>query len=218
VFHVAAKSGEKEFIMATSCPTGFDANGLRTEVARMYADLVSDPTGEFHFHRGPAYAVEFLEYLAEELAALPTETTAAFAGVGNPLSMGRIGEGETVVDVGCGAGTDLLIAAVQAGARGRAIGVDMTEAMRLQAMASARKMGFAHVEVRDGDAEALPVEDGVADVVISNGVINLTTDKVKAFEEVYRVLRPEGRLQLADIAVGEELPESVRNDIDLWAS
>jgi SAM-dependent methyltransferase len=204
--------------MATSCPIGFDANGLRAEVAKMYAALARDPDGEFHFHRGPRYAADLLGYDIAELEALPASTTAAFAGVGNPLAIGAIATGETVVDVGCGAGTDLLLAARRVGAAGRAIGIDMTEAMREQAAAAAASIGLEQVDVRIGDAEALPVDDAVADVVISNGVINLTTDKAEAFGEIYRALRPGGRLQLADIVVAAELPESVRDDIDLWAS
>lgn len=204
--------------MATSCPIGFDSKGLRTEVARVYAAMVGDPTADFHFHRGADYAAGMLGYDADELAALPAETVAAFAGVGNPLAIGAISEGEVVVDVGCGSGTDLLLAARRVGPRGRAIGVDMTEAMRERAAASAAAAGLGQVEVRAGDAQALPVEDGIADVVISNGVINLTTDKTEAFGEIARVLRRGGRLQLADIVVGSELPESVRDDIDLWAA
>jgi arsenite methyltransferase len=204
--------------MATSCPIGFDARGLRAEVARMYAAVARDPAGEFHFHRGPGYAAEVLGYDPAELAALPAATTAAFAGVGNPLAIGPLVAGEVVIDVGCGAGTDLLLAARRVGARGRAIGVDMTAEMREQARASAARAGLDHVEVLAGDAQALPVPDRSADVVISNGVINLTTDKLEAFAEIHRVLRPGGRLQLADIVVGSELSEAVRNDVDLWAS
>lgn len=204
--------------MATSCPTGFDTERLRSEVAKMYAAVARDPAGEFHFHRGPRYAADFLGYDLAELEALPAKTTAAFAGVGNPLAAGPIAAGEVVIDVGCGAGTDLLLAARRVGAAGRAIGIDMTDAMREQAAAAAAQAGLGQVELRAGDAEALPIEDEVADVVISNGVINLTTDKSAAFGEIYRVLRPGGRLQLADIVVASELPESVRNDIDLWSS
>ena len=204
--------------MATSCPVGFDAAGLREGVARMYAEVARDPGGDFHFHRGSAYAVEMLGYDRSDLDALPASAPAAFAGVGNPLAIGPIREGETIVDVGSGAGTDLLIAARRVGPSGRAIGVDMTEEMRSRAMAAAAEAGLSNMEIRIGDAQSLPVEDGQPDVVISNGVINLTTDKVQAFEEIFRVLRPGGRLQLADIVVSAELSEGIRNDVDLWAS
>ena len=184
----------------------------------MYQALARDPSGEFHFHHGPAYAAEVLGYDPAELAVLPAASTEAFAGVGNPLAMGAPAAGETVVDVGCGAGTDLLLAARRVGPGGRAIGIDMTEAMRALAAASAAALGLDHLEVRDGDAQRLPVADAAADLVISNGVINLTTDKLEAFAEIFRVLRPGGRLQLADIVVAAELPQSIRDDVDLWAA
>ena len=203
--------------MAVSCPIGFDTRRLRDEVSAMYSRVASDPRGEFHFHRGANYAASFLSYDPGELAVLPENATASFAGVGNPLRIDRLHEGETVVDVGCGAGMDLLLAARRVGPRGRAIGVDMTAAMRERARASARALGFdGTVEIREGDAESLPIADGVADVVISNGVLNLTTDKERAFSEIARVLHPGGRLLLADIVVESELSETVRRDIDLW--
>jgi arsenite methyltransferase len=204
--------------MATHCPIGFDAQGLRDEVAKMYAAVARDPNGDFHFHRGPAYAADLLGYDRAELDTLPRSAAAAFAGVGNPLAIAPIEGGEVIVDVGCGAGTDLLLAARRAGPTGRAIGVDMTPAMREQTAAAAREAGLDQVEVRAGDAQRLPVDDRAADVVISNGVLNLTTDKTEAFAEIHRILRPGGRLQLADIVVAAELPESVRDDIALWAS
>jgi SAM-dependent methyltransferase len=184
----------------------------------MYAAVAGDPSGDFHFHRGPAYAADRLGYDPAELAQLPPSATASFAGVANPLAIGRLRAGEVVVDVGSGSGTDLLLAARHVGSTGFAIGVDMTAEMRKSAMASAAEAGLANVTVRDGDAQALPVDDGHADVVISNGVINLTTDKMEAFGEIHRVLRPGGRLQLGDIVVASELSEGIRNDIDLWAS
>jgi SAM-dependent methyltransferase len=205
--------------MAITCPAGFDANKLRDEVSTMYAQVASEPEGDFHFHRGPEYAAEFLGYDLEQLRALPAVATACFAGVGNPHSIDAIEPGGTVVDVGCGAGMDLLIAARAVGPTGRVIGVDMTEAMRRRAAESAKEAGVAEiVEVRDGDAESLPLADGTADVVISNGVLNLTTDKRRAFGEILRVLGPGGRLLLADIVVEDELSEGIRNDIDLWTA
>jgi len=130
--------------------------------------------------------------------------------------MGPIGTGAVVVDIGCGAGMDLLLAARSVGPRGRAIGVDMTEAMAARARAGARSAGLDNVEVRIGDAMALPLDDASVDVVISNGVLNLTPDKSVAYREVFRVLRPGGRFLYADIALGAELSEATRRDIDLW--
>jgi arsenite methyltransferase len=202
--------------MAISCPVDLDTRRLRDEIQSIYARVADDPSGEFHFHRGPEYAAELLRYDRSALAGLPAAATASFAGVANPHRMGPLGEGVTVLDVGCGAGTDLLLAARSVGARGRAIGIDMTAAMADRARASARAAGLENVEVRVGDAMALPVEDASIDVVISNGVLNLTPDKAVAYGEVFRVLRPGGRFLYADIAVGSELSESIRRDIDLW--
>ena len=204
--------------MATNCPIGFDTKRLRAEVSALYARVANSPDGDFHFNRGPDYAAEMLGYDRQALAALPESCTAPFAGVGNPLAIDEIPAGATVLDIGCGAGMDLLLAARQVGAGGRAIGVDMTPEMLEQTRASAQALKLDHVELREGDAEALPVDDASVDVVISNGVLNLTTDKVKAFSEIFRVLKPGGRLLLADICVTEELSEGVRNDIDLWAA
>ena len=204
--------------MAKSCPIGFDTKRLRAEVAALYSRVARSPDGDFHFHCGPDYAAELLGYDRAALAALPEAATAPFAGVGNPLSIDAIPDGATVLDVGCGAGMDLLLAAGRVGPTGRAIGVDMTPEMLEQTRASAQALKLDHVELREGDAEALPVDDASVDVVISNGVLNLTTDKVKAFSEIFRVLKPGGRLLLADICVTEELSEGVRNDINLWAA
>jgi SAM-dependent methyltransferase len=202
--------------VAVACPVGFDVATLRAEVQTLYARVAASPDGEFHFHRGPQYAATMLGYDASELAALPLDVTSSFAGVGNPHAMGRIPIGATVVDVGCGAGTDLLLAARQAGPTGRAIGIDMTEAMRRRALQGAAMSGLAHVEVRDGDATHLPVEDRSVDVVISNGVLNLVPEKERAVAEIARVLKPGGRVQIADIIIGETLPDSALRDIDLW--
>ncbi len=202
--------------MAIAAPAALDAEQLREKVSSMYAQVATDPGGEFHFHRGPVYAANSLGYDADELQDLPAEATASFAGVGNPLAMGEVSPGQTVLDVGCGAGMDLLLAARRVGPSGKAIGVDMTPAMMDRARRAARAAGFENVEIREGDAESLPAGDGEADVVISNGVINLTTDKKKAFSEIFRVLKPGGQLLLADIIGKEELAEDVREDVDLW--
>lgn len=202
--------------MATSCPIGLDVDQLRREVSFIYARVAEDPNGSFHFHRGPGYAAELLGYDASELAAIPAANSASFAGVGNPHCVAAIVAGETVVDIGCGAGTDLLLAARKVGAAGKAIGVDMTPAMAEKARGGAREMGLANVEVRVGDALKLPIESGTIDVLISNGVINLTPDKDRAYAEAFRILKPGGRFQLADIIVANELSEKIRSDIDLW--
>ncbi len=202
--------------MAIACPVDLDTRKLRDEIRSIYARVASDPSGEFHFHRGPDYAAEFLRYDRAALAQLPVESTASFAGVANPHRIARIDEGSTVVDIGCGAGMDLLLAAKSAGPRGRAVGIDMTEAMAEKARASTRAAGLDNVEVRLGDAMSLPLEDASADVVISNGVLNLTSDKSVAFGEVFRVLKPGGRFLYADIVVANELSESIRKDVDLW--
>jgi ubiquinone/menaquinone biosynthesis C-methylase UbiE len=182
----------------------------------MYSRVASAPGGEFHFHRGPEYAVTRLGYDSAELAALPLDVTSSFAGVGNPHSISRVEKSSVVLDVGCGAGTDLLLAARRVGPRGRAIGVDMTETMRSRAAAGAAECGLTNVDVLDGDASRLPVGDQSVDIVISNGVLNLVPDKHKAVAEIARVLNRGGRAQIADIVIGEVLPESALRDIDLW--
>ena len=203
--------------MALSCPVDFDVTGLRSEIEAIYARVASEPEGTFHFHRGPEYAATMLGYDRGELASLPQEVTASFAGIGNPHAIGRIAPGAVVLDVGCGAGTDLLLAAHRTGPAGRAIGIDMTEGMRRRAAAGAAACGLTHVEVRDGDATRLPVADASIDVVISNGVLNLVPEKRHAIAEIARVLKPGGRLQIADIVIREVLPESAVRDVDLWA-
>lgn len=204
--------------MGFACPVDLNTKALREEVSRIYSQVAKDPGGEFHFHRGPAYAVEFLGYDPDELAALPPDCTASFAGIGNPHAIERIREGETVLDLGCGAGMDLLLAARRTGPTGKVIGVDMTKEMVQRARSSAVAAGLGNVEVRRGDATLLPVADESVDVVISNGVLNLVPEKERAFSEILRVLRPGGRLQLADIAVDMELSEEVRRNTDLWAA
>lgn len=203
--------------MAVACPIDLDTVRLRKEVQSIYARVASAPDGEFHFHRGAEYAERLLRYDPLSLARLPPSAVESFAGVGNPLRMGPLAAGATVVDVGCGAGTDLLLAARSVGPRGRAIGVDMTDTMLRKAQAAAAEAALANVDLRSGDALELPVESSSADFVISNGVLNLAPDKQRAFSEVLRVLRPGGRFLYADIVVASELPESIRRDIDLWS-
>jgi SAM-dependent methyltransferase len=202
--------------MTLACPVDLDSLRLRREVQEMYARVAAAPDGAYHFHRGPDYAATMLGYDAAELAALPASVTHAFAGVGNPHVIAPLPAGACVVDIGSGAGTDLLLAAQHVGSSGRAIGVDMTAEMRDHARAGARECGLAQVEVLEGDATSLPLDDGSVDVVISNGVLNLVPEKERAFAEVARVMRPGGQLQIADIVTGVELSEAIRRDIDLW--
>lgn len=202
--------------MALTCPVDLDVATLRDEIRTMYARVAMAPAGDFHFHRGPEYAAARLGYDQHELAQLPTSVTAAFAGVGNPHAIGQIEPDAVVLDIGCGAGIDLLLAARRIGPNGRAIGIDMTVAMRERAMSGAQSCALTNVDVRDGDAMNLPVEDATVDVVISNGVLNLVPDKTRAVREIARVLKSGGRVQLADIVIGEVLPDSALRDIDLW--
>jgi arsenite methyltransferase len=202
--------------MALSCPIDLDVGKLRQEIQSMYARVAEDPSGDFHFHRGAEYAATMLDYDAAELAALPPETTASFAGVANPFIAGIPAAGTTVVDIGSGAGTDVLLAAGYVGSTGRVIGIDPNEVMLAKARAAADRTAAKHVEFRKGSADALPVESNTVDLVISNGVLNLAPDKLPVFNEILRVLKPGGRLQLADIVVGSELSEGIRRDIELW--
>jgi arsenite methyltransferase len=202
--------------MASTCPVDLDTLRLRAEIESIYRRVATEPAGDFHFHRGPTYATEMLGYDAAALNRLPADSTASFAGVANPHRIASMPAGATVVDIGCGAGMDLMLAAETVGPSGRAIGVDMTEAMAERARAGASLRGLAHVEVRLGDALSLPVDSDSVDVVISNGVLNLTPDKDKAFSEVFRILKPGGQFLYGDIVVATELSESVRRNIDLW--
>jgi arsenite methyltransferase len=202
--------------MPLSCPVDLDIRALRSRVGAMYTRVAAAPDGEFHFHRGPEYAARTLGYDRALLARLPAAVTARFAGVGNPLGIRPLESGATVLDVGCGAGTDLLLAALSIGPHGRAIGVDMLESMHAYAAAGATACGLCNVDVRLGDVTSLPLEAESVDVVISNGVLNLTPAKAPAIDEIARVLRPGGRVQLADVVIGAALPEAAVRDIDLW--
>ncbi len=192
-----------------------DVETLREQVREKYREVAVAPHAEYHFHAGRPLARK-LGYDAAVVDALPDPAVESFAGVGNPFSLRTIVPGERVVDVGSGAGFDSFVAAAFVGADGRVVGIDMTAAMLAKSRSTATQMGHTHVEFREGFAEALPVEDGWADVVISNGVINLCADKRAVFGELNRVLRPGGILQFADIANGRPVPPEALRDIDLW--
>ena len=202
--------------MGISCPVDLDVARLRAEVRSMYTRVAAEPDGEFHFHRGPEYAADRLGYDRAELAALPASVTSSFAGIGNPHLIQPLEAGTTVLDMGCGAGTDLLLTATHVGPAGRAIGVDMTESMVARAKAGAKAAGFDNVDVRLGDATALPAAAGSIDILISNGVFNLVPDKERALAEMFHVVAPGGRLQIADIVLGAELDAAAKRDVDLW--
>ena len=194
-----------------------DAEALREEVRKKYREVAANPYGSFHFHTGRPLAAR-LGYDAAIVDALPDEAVESFAGVANPLSLRPLATGERVVDIGSGAGFDCFVAAHHVSRSGQVVGVDMTEEMLSKARATAASMGLAHVEFRYGLAEDLPVASGWADVVISNGVINLRADKRSVFNEIFRVLRPGGHLEFADIANGRPVPEAAVQNIDLWTA
>ena len=192
-----------------------DAVALREQVRDKYREVAVDPAASFHFHTGRGLASR-LGYEAAAVDALPDRAVESFAGVGNPFSLRRLAPGEKVVDVGSGGGFDSFVAAGQVGLAGQVVGIDMTAEMLAKSRQTAEALSLAHVEFREGLAEALPVDDGWADVVISNGVINLCADKQAVFAEIFRVLRPGGRLQFADVANGRPVPAEALRDIDLW--
>ena len=194
---------------------GLDVAELREAIQREYSDVALEPARGFHFHTGRRLAA-MLGYDEDWLADVPEATIASFAGTGNPFALGAIETGEHVVDVGCGAGIDSLIAAKMVGRAGAVIGIDMTPAMLERARSSARKAAFENVEFRRGFAESLPVEDAWADVVISNGVLNLFPNKLACLAEMARVLKPGGRLQIGDILVERSVGEKAKRNIDLW--
>ena len=200
---------------APSVPTvpNLDREGLREAIQEEYEAVAREPQRGFHFHTGRPLA-EILGYQAEWLDGLPEGSIESFAGTGNPFSLGALAPGERIVDVGCGAGIDSLIAAAMVGPEGAVIGVDMTPSMLEKAQAGAGNL--EHVEFLLGFGEELPVPDGWADVVISNGVVNLMPDKHQALTEMARVLKPGGRIQIGDILVDRPVPENAKEKIELW--
>ncbi len=192
-----------------------DQEALRCEIRREYAEVATHPSRGFHFHTGRPLA-QMLGYAQVWLDHVPEPSIESFAGTGNPFAVKPIAAGERVVDVGSGGGIDSLIAASMTGDQGRVVGVDMTPEMLAKARASASAIGTTNVEFREGHAESLPVDDGWADVVISNGAVNLCPDKLQVFREMHRVLRPGGRIQIGDILVQKAVPDSAKRDIDLW--
>jgi SAM-dependent methyltransferase len=194
---------------------GLELSELRDAMSEEYKAVATEPEKGFHFHTGKPLA-QMLGYEDEWLQGIPDSSIESFAGTGNPFSLGEIKLGERVVDVGCGAGIDSLIAAKKVGPNGQVVGVDMTSAMLSKAQDAAAEAGLANVEFRFGYAEELPVDDGWADVVISNGVLNLTPDKTVSLREMARVLKPVGRLQIGDILVQKVVPEDAKGRIDLW--
>jgi SAM-dependent methyltransferase len=193
-----------------------DRDLLRSQIRAKYADVALEPEKGFHFHTGRLLAA-MLDYDAADVDWLPPSTVDSFAGTGNPLSMGPLVPGEIVVDIGCGAGFDTLLAARKVGPTGRVIAVDMTDAMLEKTRQGAWTLGLTNVDARPGFAEQLPVADGTVDVVISNGVINLCPDKSAVMREVHRVLKPGGRFQIGDITVHKPVPQDAKDDIDLWS-
>jgi arsenite methyltransferase len=200
-------------VSATGSPVDVDV--LRSEIRKTYTDVSTEQGQEFIFPTGRAWAQE-LGYPEPELSRVPDATVESFAGVANHWLLGRVDSGAVVLDLGCGAGTDLLIAAQMTGPEGRVVGIDMTAGMLQRARASAGEMGLGNVELRESLIETLPLDDASVDVVISNGVIDLVPDKDAVFDEIDRVLRPGGRLQLADVVIHHEVSEDSRARIDLW--
>jgi SAM-dependent methyltransferase len=195
-----------------------DAQALRQAIRKVYSQVADDPKKGYHFHTGPDYAAERLGYFPEELAELPGTVTASFAGVGNPLAMGFPRPGDTVVDIGAGSGMDTFLAARHVGPAGLVLAVDMTPAMLELGRQHVALTGLKQVEYVEGLAETLPLPDGIADLVISNGVINLVPDKDRVFAEALRVLKPGGRLQIADVVVHRDIPPAAREDVTIWTA
>ena len=196
-------------------PVDVDTETLRNAIKHEYKEVAEHPDKGFHFHTGRRLT-KIVGYRDEWFAGVSERAIESFAGTGNPFAMGELAAGERVVDVGSGGGIDSLIAARMVGPNGAVVGIDMTPAMLAKARTAAAESGLDNVEFREAYMEALPVPDGWADVVISNGVLNLTPDKQKTVGEMFRVLRPGGRLQIGDILVDREVPAGAKKQIELW--
>jgi|TARA_B100000315_G_C14242566_1_gene435983 SAM-dependent methyltransferase len=194
-----------------------DSEELRAQVKEKYRAVAVAPDAEYHFHTGRPLAAR-LGYESAITDSLSDAAVESFAGVGNPFSLRALQSGEKVVDAGSGSGFDCFVAATLVGDQGQVVGVDMTEEMLAKSRATAAALGADNIDIREGLLEDMPVQDAWADVVISNGVINLCSDKQRIFAEIFRVLRPGGYLQFADIANSEPVPQSAINNIDLWTS
>jgi len=194
---------------------GLNLTELRTAIQEEYDVVANDPNQDFHFHTGRPLT-RILNYEEAWLENIPETTIESFAGTGNPFSLGELQPGETVIDIGSGAGIDSLIAANMVGETGHVIGVDMTPAMLEKARTSLAETTLQNVSFRKGFGESLPVSDGWADVIISNGVVNLMPDKIAAFKGMARILKPNGRLQIGDIMVTKPVPTEAKQNIDLW--
>jgi SAM-dependent methyltransferase len=192
-----------------------DTKTLRKAIQDEYKEVAEHPDKGFHFHTGRRLT-KIVGYKEEWLTGVSELSIESFAGTGNPFAIGEMAAGEKVVDVGSGGGIDSLIASRMVGATGKVVGIDMTPAMLEKARTAAAESGIDNVEFREAYMEELPVPDGWADVVISNGVLNLTPDKQKVLSEMFRVLRPGGRLQIGDILVSREVPEGAKKKVDLW--
>jgi len=198
-----------------SAEVEIDIAHLKSEIKRTYAEVSRQPEKDFVFPTGRTWAAD-LDYPEELLAQVPESALESYAGVANPFSLGALEPGERVLDLGCGAGTDTLVAAQMVGPEAHVTGIDMTPEMLAKARAAAEELGLGNVDFVEGEGEQLPFEDETFDVVISNGVIDLIPDKDAVFSGLFRVLKPGGRVQIADVSIQQPVSEEGRRNIDLW--